>query len=78
VLVAVLVVAFTGGLFVEPFTDYFGLTHAADPVFRTVLPALVLWFALLTAAYRFRLLERALGLQQLPAASDAGRGPTRG
>jgi cation-transporting P-type ATPase E len=78
VLVAVLVVAFTGGLFVEPFTDYFGLTHAADPVFRTVLPALVLWFALLTAAYRFRLLERALGLQRLPAASVAGRGPTRG
>jgi cation-transporting P-type ATPase E len=77
VLVAVLVVAFTGGLFVEPFTDYFGLTHAADPVFRTVLPALVLWFALLTAAYRFRLLERALGLQQLPAASLAGRGPTQ-
>jgi cation-transporting ATPase E len=77
VLVAVLVVAFTGGLFVEPFTDYFGLTHAADPVFRTVLPALVLWFALLTAAYRFRLLERALGLQQLPAASLPGRGPTR-
>ena len=77
VLVAVLVVAFTGGVFVEPFTDYFGLTHAADPVFRTVLPALVLWFALLTAAYRFRLLERALGLQQLPAAGVAGRGPTR-
>ncbi|WP_448619454.1 HAD-IC family P-type ATPase [Geodermatophilus sp. URMC 65] len=77
VLVAVLVVAFTGGLFVEPFTDYFGLTHAADPVFRTVLPALVLWFVLLTAAYRLRLLERALGLHQLPAASVAGRGPTR-
>jgi cation-transporting P-type ATPase E len=72
VLVAVLVVAFTGGLFVEPFTDYFGLTHAADPIFRTVLPALVLWFVLLTAAYRFRLLERALGLQQLPAASATG------
>ena len=31
-------------------------------MFRTVLPALVLWFALLTAAYRFRVLDRALGL----------------
>ncbi|HYX96462.1 MAG TPA: HAD-IC family P-type ATPase [Geodermatophilus sp.] len=72
VLVAVLVVAFTAGLFVEPFTDYFGLTHAADPIFRTVLPALVVWFALLTAAYRFRLLERALGLQQLPGATRRG------
>jgi multisubunit Na+/H+ antiporter MnhC subunit len=37
---------------------------AADPVFRTVLPALVIWFALLSAAYRLRLLERALGLAQ--------------
>ena len=54
VLVAVLVVVFSGLLFVPWFTDYFGLTDAADPVFRTVLPALVLWFALLTAAYRFR------------------------
>jgi cation-transporting P-type ATPase E len=31
-------------------------------VFTTVLPALVLWFAVLSAVYRFRLLERALGL----------------
>jgi cation-transporting P-type ATPase E len=61
-LVVVLVVVFTGLLFVPWFTDYFGLTQAADPVFRTVLPALLLWFLLLTAAYRSRLLERALGL----------------
>jgi cation-transporting P-type ATPase E len=64
-LVAVLVAAFSGGLFVSPFTDYFGLTHAADPVFRTVLPALVLWFVVLSAAYRFRILDRALGLAKL-------------
>jgi cation-transporting ATPase E len=30
-------------------------------VFRTVLPALLLWFALLSWAYRSHLLERALG-----------------
>jgi cation-transporting P-type ATPase E len=61
VLVVVLVVVFSGLLFVPWFTDYFGLTQAADPVFRTVLPALVLWFALLSWAYRSRMLERALG-----------------
>src|SRR4051812_16558768 len=61
VLVVVLVVVFSGLLFVPWFTDYFGLTQAADPVFRTVLPALVLWFALLSWAYRANLLERALG-----------------
>ena len=65
VLVVVLVVVFSGLLFVPWFTDYFGLTHAADPVFRTVLPALVLWFALLSWAYRSRVLERALGLPRL-------------
>jgi cation-transporting P-type ATPase E len=66
VLVAVLVAAFSAGLFVPAFTTYFGLTDAADPVFFTVLPALVLWFVLLSAAYRYRLLDRALGLAQLP------------
>jgi cation-transporting ATPase E len=68
-LVAGLVAAFSGGLFASPFTDYFGLTHAADPVFRTVLPALVLWFAVLSAAYRFRLLDRVLGLAKLSGRS---------
>ncbi|SES69385.1 HAD-IC family P-type ATPase [Geodermatophilus poikilotrophus] len=62
VLVAALVAAFSAGLFVPAFTGYFGLTDAADPVFRTVLPALVVWFVLLSAVYRARLLERALGL----------------
>jgi cation-transporting ATPase E len=73
VLVAVLVVAFSGGLFVPWFTDYFGLTDAAEPVFFTVLPALVLWFVLLSAAYRFRVLERALGLAHLPVDAPPGR-----
>jgi cation-transporting ATPase E len=61
-LVVGLVVAFTALLFVPVLTEYFGLTDAADPVFATVLPALLLWFAVLTAAYRLRLLERALGI----------------
>ncbi|TFV66966.1 UNVERIFIED_ORG: HAD family hydrolase [Bacillus sp. AZ43] len=73
VLVALLVLAFSALLFVPWFTTYFGLTDAADPVFRTVLPALVVWFALLSAAYRFRLLERALGL----AALSGDPGPRR-
>jgi cation-transporting ATPase E len=73
VLVVVLVVAFSAGLFVPAFTGYFGLTDAADPVFRTVLPALVLWFVLLSAAYRFRLLDRALGLGKLPEQATPGR-----
>ncbi|MGY1702874.1 HAD-IC family P-type ATPase [Geodermatophilus sp. SYSU D00766] len=83
-LVAVLVVVFSAGLFWPAFTDYFGLTEAAEPVFQTVLPSLVLWFGLLTVAYRFRLLERALGLtgplspapgpDRDPRAERAGRG----
>ena len=35
---------------------------AARPVFLTVLPTLLLWFVLLSAADRFRLLDRALRL----------------
>ena len=62
VLVVALVAVFSAGLFVPAFTGYFGLTDAADPVFRTVLPALVVWFLLLSAVYRARLLDRALGL----------------
>jgi cation-transporting P-type ATPase E len=66
VLVAALVVAFTAVLFVPALSDYFGLTGPAAPVFRAVLPALLLWFATLTAVYRLRLLDRILGLDQLP------------
>jgi cation-transporting P-type ATPase E len=65
VLVAGLVVAFAAVLFVPVLSDYFGLTGPAPPVFRVVLPALVLWFAALTAVYRLRLLDRILGLDQL-------------
>ena len=64
-LVAVLVVVFVGVLFIPALSDYFGLTGPASPVFTTVLPALVIWFLALTAAYRFQLLERILGLDRL-------------
>ena len=67
VLVAVLVAVFAAVLFVPALSTYFGLTGPARPVFTTVLPALVLWFAALSAAYRFRLLDRVLGLSELPA-----------
>ena len=62
VLVAVLVVAFAAVLFVPALSNYFGLTGPARPVFTIVLPALGLWFVALSAAYRFRLLDRLLGL----------------
>ena len=71
--------AFRAGLFVPWFSGYSGLTDAARPVFTSVLPALVLWFAVLSAAYRYRLLDRALGLAGLsehrsPAPVDLGSG----
>jgi len=67
VLVAVLVIAFTAVLFIPTLYTYFGLTGPAPPVFRAVLPALVLWFGTLSAAYRFRLLDRMLGLADGPS-----------
>jgi cation-transporting ATPase E len=73
VLVAVLVVAFVAVLFVPVLSDYFGLAGPAKPVFTAVLPALVLWFAALTVAYRVRLLDRVLGLDALPGARPAAR-----
>ncbi len=65
-LVVGLLVAFAAVLFVPALSSYFGLTSALPPIFQAVLPALVLWFATLTAAYRLRLLDRILGLGDLP------------
>ncbi|MFI5938005.1 HAD-IC family P-type ATPase [Actinoplanes sp. NPDC051494] len=62
VLVAVLLVAFAAVLFVPALSTYFGLTGPGPAVFNAVLPALALWFAALSAAFRFRLLDRVLGL----------------
>jgi cation-transporting P-type ATPase E len=42
--------------------NYFGLTAGNSFVVGGVV---VLWFAALSAAYRFRLLDRILGLDQL-------------
>jgi len=66
VLVVVLVVVFAAVLFTPTLSDYFGLTGPAPPMFVVVLPALGLWFVALTAAFRVRLLDRVLGLDQLP------------
>ena len=46
-------------------TGYFGLTAGNSFVVRIVGVAVVLWFAALSAAYRFRLLDRVLGLEQI-------------
>lgn len=66
ILVCVLVGAFVAVLFTPALSDYFGLTGPATPVFIAVLPALLPWFASLSAAYRWRVLDRALGLDDLP------------
>jgi cation-transporting ATPase E len=67
VLVVVLLAVFAGVLFIPTLSNYFGLTGPAPAVFNTVLPALVLWFAALSAAYRIRLLDRVLGLDSYQA-----------
>jgi cation-transporting ATPase E len=66
-LVAVLLAVLVAVLFTPALSDYFGLTGPAWPVYTAVLPALGVWFVALSAAYRLRLLDRVLGLQNLPA-----------
>jgi cation-transporting ATPase E len=73
VLVAALLVAFVAVLFVPVLYTYFGLTGPTSQVFSTVLPALVLWFATLSLVFRFRLLDRVLGLASLPAPRRAAQ-----
>jgi cation-transporting ATPase E len=41
-------------------------------MFETVLPALIIWFAALSAAYRSQLLERVLGLKRLTGHGSPG------
>ena len=69
VLVVVLIAVFAAVLFIPALSTYFGLTGPAAPVFRAVLPALVLWFGALTAAFRLRMLDRVLGLDMLRGAN---------
>jgi cation-transporting ATPase E len=66
VLVVALLVAFGAVLFVPFLYTYFGLTGPTSQVFSTVLPAVALWFVTLSLTYRFRLLDRLLGLTSLP------------
>ena len=65
IVVLVAVAVFAAVLFVPALSTYFGLIGLVPPVFTIVLPALVLWFAALTAAFRIRLLDRVLGLDEL-------------
>ena len=65
-LVLGLLVAFAAVLFVPALSTYFGLTGPTPPIFVAVLPALLLWFGVLTAVFRLRLLDRVLGLDDLP------------
>jgi len=66
---AVLVVALLAGLvaalLVPSLRSYFGLTRPAGIVYQTALPLLLVWFLALTAAYRFRVMDRLLGLTDL-------------
>jgi cation-transporting ATPase E len=64
-LVVLLLAALIGVLGTPVLSDYFGLTGPAAPVVDAVAPALVVWFLLLSAVFRLRLLDRVLGLQTL-------------
>jgi cation-transporting ATPase E len=72
-LVLGLVAVFAAVLVIQALSDYFGLSGAAPAVSQTVLPALVLWFLKLTAAFRIPVLDRVLGLDNRPRAAA----PTR-
>jgi cation-transporting ATPase E len=64
-LVVALVVGLLAALIIPTLRNYFGLTRPAGIVYRTALPMLLIWFFALAAAYRWRLLDRMLGLREL-------------
>lgn len=72
VLVAALLVGLLAALIIPTLQNYFGLTRPADVVYETALPVLVVWFIALAAAYRYRLLDRLLGLPDLLGTKHAG------
>jgi cation-transporting ATPase E len=74
VLVAALLAGLVAALVVPDLSDYFGLTKAVPIVYALVLPALLVWFLALAAAYRLRLMDRLLGLPDL---ADAAAPPAR-
>ncbi|MEV4344756.1 HAD-IC family P-type ATPase [Actinoplanes sp. NPDC049596] len=65
-LVLGLVVVFFAVLVVPVLWNYFGLAGPAEPTFEVVFPMLGLWFVTLSCFYRFRVLDRVLGLDNLP------------
>jgi len=72
VLVAALLVGLLAALIIPTLRNYFGLTRPANVVYETALPVLVVWFIALAAAYRFKILDRLLGLPDLLRAKHPG------
>ena len=75
VLVVALLVALLTALVVPTLRDYFGLTRPAGIVYAITLPLLGLWFLVLGAAYRLRVMDRLIGLPDLQADRPAGSSP---
>ncbi|HEX8487834.1 MAG TPA: HAD-IC family P-type ATPase [Propionibacteriaceae bacterium] len=65
ILVVALLVGLLTALVVPVFRDYFGLTRPAAIVYQTALPMLLIWFLAVTAAFRFKVMDRLLGLPDL-------------
>ena len=81
VLVVLLLVGLLAALIVPTPRDYFGLTRPAPVVYEIAVPLLVVWFVVLSGAYRLRVLDRLLGLGGLVPAeeeSSSGRAPRHG
>ena len=64
VLVVGLLVVLVTALVVPALWDYFGLTRPASIIYLIVLPLLLLWFLTMALAYRFRVMDRLLGLPE--------------
>ena len=75
VLVVALLVALLTALVVPTLRDYFGLTRPAGIVYAITLPLLGLWFLVLGAAYRLRVMDRLIGLPDLQADRPAASSP---
>jgi cation-transporting ATPase E len=69
ILVAALLIGLMAALTIPVLRDYFGLTRPAGVVYATALPVLLVWFFALAAAYRFRVMDRLLGLPALLGSS---------
>ncbi|WP_433381975.1 HAD-IC family P-type ATPase [Actinoplanes sp. CA-142083] len=72
-LVCGLIVAFGAVLFSPTLYTYFGLAGPSRPMFVIVFVMLTVWFAALSLAYRLRLLNRLLGLDNLRDSSPDPR-----